>query len=314
MSTLGGVIAKGADSAKGSASIAGMTYYADDTLKIYRANGTTWDDVTPSGSGSSNPMTAAGDIIIGGTAGAATRLAKSTDGKVLTLVSGSPDWATPSGGGGGGFLYAGVDAPPVLSGWTWVNQGAATAAQGPSSGAILITIPNNSSLNWRMLTQPTGSAPWKARFLFKGGITGAGGPASSQTIGIYARNSSSGKIMGMELLSQGSSYSVRINRMTNFGTDDSSPKSFSISWAQYFSVFMPMASEVVWQIRNDGTSIYFDYSLDGELFVPWYNETLATFISSADQVGFGGVSITTTPADGCLISLLGFRTASNATL
>ena len=46
-----------------------------------------------------NPMTAAGDIIYGGTSGAPTRLAKGTDGQVLTLASGYPSWAAPSGGG-----------------------------------------------------------------------------------------------------------------------------------------------------------------------------------------------------------------------
>jgi flagellar basal body rod protein FlgC len=40
-----------------------------------------------------NPMTTAGDIIYGGTNGAPTRLAKGTDGKVLTLVNGIPSWA-----------------------------------------------------------------------------------------------------------------------------------------------------------------------------------------------------------------------------
>jgi hypothetical protein len=40
-----------------------------------------------------NPMTTAGDIIIGGTAGAPTRLAAGSNGHVLALVSGSPAWA-----------------------------------------------------------------------------------------------------------------------------------------------------------------------------------------------------------------------------
>lgn len=48
--------------------------------------------------GFTNPMTASGDIIYGGTAGAATALPKGTDGKVLTLAAGLPSWATPSGG------------------------------------------------------------------------------------------------------------------------------------------------------------------------------------------------------------------------
>ena len=39
-----------------------------------------------------NPMTAAGDIVIGGVDGAATRLAKGANGNVLKLVSGAPAW------------------------------------------------------------------------------------------------------------------------------------------------------------------------------------------------------------------------------
>lgn len=51
-----------------------------------------------------NPMTAAGDIIIGGTSGAPTRLAAGTNTHVLTLASGAPVWAAPLGGSGGDFL------------------------------------------------------------------------------------------------------------------------------------------------------------------------------------------------------------------
>lgn len=43
-----------------------------------------------------NPMTAAGDIVIGGADGAATRLAKGNDGAVLKLVSGVPAWGEGS--------------------------------------------------------------------------------------------------------------------------------------------------------------------------------------------------------------------------
>jgi hypothetical protein len=42
-------------------------------------------------------MTTSGDIIYGGTSGTGTRLAKGTDGQVLTLASGVPSWATPTG-------------------------------------------------------------------------------------------------------------------------------------------------------------------------------------------------------------------------
>ncbi len=39
-----------------------------------------------------NVMTAAGDMLIGGVSGAATRLAKGSDGQILQLTSGSPAW------------------------------------------------------------------------------------------------------------------------------------------------------------------------------------------------------------------------------
>lgn len=49
------------------------------------------------GSVLSNPMTTAGDLIIGGVSGAPVRLAVGTNGQVLTVVSGSPAWAAASG-------------------------------------------------------------------------------------------------------------------------------------------------------------------------------------------------------------------------
>lgn len=45
-----------------------------------------------------NPMTTAGDLVVGGTSGAPTRLAAGTNGHVLTLSAGSPVWAAPVGG------------------------------------------------------------------------------------------------------------------------------------------------------------------------------------------------------------------------
>jgi len=44
-----------------------------------------------------NPMSAVGDIIIGGTSGAATRLAKGTSGHVLTAGASTVSWAAPAG-------------------------------------------------------------------------------------------------------------------------------------------------------------------------------------------------------------------------
>lgn len=59
-----------------------------------------------------NPMTASGDIIYGGTSGAPTRLAKGDDGQYLKLASGVPSWAA----GGGGLANVVEDTTPQLGG------------------------------------------------------------------------------------------------------------------------------------------------------------------------------------------------------
>ena len=83
---------------------------------------------SPSESGMSNPMTTSGDIIVGGASGAATRLAKGSQGQVLTVGSSGLEWATPSGGGGSGtievpILDIGSVEPYSISGnnITWHN-------------------------------------------------------------------------------------------------------------------------------------------------------------------------------------------------
>jgi len=50
------------------------------------------------GGGLSNPMTSAGDMIIGGTSGTPQRLAPGSEGQVLKMVSGAPSWAAEGGG------------------------------------------------------------------------------------------------------------------------------------------------------------------------------------------------------------------------
>jgi len=68
-------------------------------------------------SGMTNPMTTSGDIIYGDTSGAPARLAKGTDGYQLTLVSGLPSWAAPSGGSMTWPSTAGI--PYWTSGTAW---------------------------------------------------------------------------------------------------------------------------------------------------------------------------------------------------
>jgi len=72
--------------------------------KLLKADGT-WSLTS---SGMTNPMTTQGDLIVGGAAGAPTRLAAGTAGQVLQAngASALPGWVTPSSGGGGGSSTA----------------------------------------------------------------------------------------------------------------------------------------------------------------------------------------------------------------
>lgn len=74
-----------------------------DTNALYLLTATTPSWVLIGGTFVS-PLTSQDDLIIGGASGTPTRLAKGTDGQVLTVDPTTHHlvWATPSGGGGGG--------------------------------------------------------------------------------------------------------------------------------------------------------------------------------------------------------------------
>ena len=79
--------------------------------------GTTSLTLPTSGTLAINPMTTAGDLVIGGVSGAPTRLAAGTDGYTLTMIGGAPAWGVPAGGGGA-MIYplAGI---PISTGTSW---------------------------------------------------------------------------------------------------------------------------------------------------------------------------------------------------
>jgi len=63
------------------------------TGQVVTYNGSAWEPATPSSGGMANPMTTAGDIIIGGAAGEPSRLAAGTNTiDVLGMASGAPAW------------------------------------------------------------------------------------------------------------------------------------------------------------------------------------------------------------------------------
>lgn len=105
------------------------------------------------GGGMANPMTTAGDIIIGGASGSPARLAAGTNGYVLTIASGAPTWAAASGGGGGLTNFTeGVNATGTNSGLPVTYLQAANAATSvdfacipKASGGFLLSIPDGTA-------------------------------------------------------------------------------------------------------------------------------------------------------------------------
>jgi hypothetical protein len=78
--------------AAATAGAGALAYVSDAASKLQISDGTAWYAVMI------NPMTAAGDLILGGTSGSPQRLAVGSEGKVLKVVSGSPNWATHNAG------------------------------------------------------------------------------------------------------------------------------------------------------------------------------------------------------------------------
>lgn len=77
----------------------GLRLIVDDVPMIYVGGSTNeWQEDTSDGM--ANPMTTAGDMIVGGASGVPTRVGVGTDGQVWTVVSGTGAWAASSGGSG----------------------------------------------------------------------------------------------------------------------------------------------------------------------------------------------------------------------
>jgi len=80
-----------------------------------------------------SPMTAAGDLIYGGTSGTGTKLSIGSSGQVLKTVGGVPTWATFSGGIN--YLSSNPDAEADTSGWTTFADAASSTPTDGTGGS-----------------------------------------------------------------------------------------------------------------------------------------------------------------------------------
>jgi hypothetical protein len=83
----------------------GKTLTASNTVTFTGTDGSSVN-VGTGGTMMTNPMSAVGDLIIGGSSGAATRLAKGTSGHVLTAGASTVSWVAPTSGAVGARAYS----------------------------------------------------------------------------------------------------------------------------------------------------------------------------------------------------------------
>ena len=150
-------------------------------------NGTSWV-------GFADPITTLGDLIVGGASGVPERLPVGTDDQVLTVVSGEPTWADPSGAGGTYYKSStaqtiSVSFPAGLYSITYSGAGSVTVeGQTYSAGSAMyefesgissITFPAQLGASWAGLATSDNYFGWQlaassTRFLGGKGLTTIG--------------------------------------------------------------------------------------------------------------------------------------------
>lgn len=236
------------------------------------------------GGAMSNPMTTQDDIIVGGVAGAPGRLAKGTDGQVLTVDPTTHHlvWATPGGGGGsGGFdldsyaldgTYGDDFTTASLSGiWTRRNftSGAETRQFGPMQTYMRIDTTGRSPGDAYLQTAPAGDWTFAIAYVPRIDVEVA--------VGLACVDSSGTGVLAQFYTSP---VAVIVIGVTTYST-------YAGTFAQAASRNDPLWLKECkhWlYLRKSGTDYFSAYSTDGEV---WSDETAA--YSSAHTVNRVGI-------------------------
>lgn len=193
--------------------------------------------------------------------------------------------------------------------WTWLNQGASTI-QYTLSRAIITPEAGGAGLNALRVFAPATflSTPWcvRVRFINWSTRVGDGG-------GIAAYNASNGRV-----------HAIQIYRRLAV-TGDPYTETWAVNDYAAITSTLPNASrwgptvqdigrmDGYFQMRCDGTSLFFDWSPDNARFVNIQSTTLATYIGAVTRVGIIGNCPNATPTTGSL-GYDWFRAYGNANL
>jgi hypothetical protein len=229
--------------------------------------------------GGSSPLTTKGDLFGHSTVDA--RIPVGTNGTVLTADSTAATGVSWQTGGSGTFQPSVLPNPPALSAFTWVNQGSDTTSNNGNS--IMVSIPSVGSLSWGILKKTAPVAPWSVADYTKAAMVSSG---NAQDVGLYLYDGT--KLLGIEVLVQGRPI-LRIERINNVTTDNSTVFTQSFGATDFFQWPNPMTGGMFVRWRDDGTTLFADYSLDGSNWFNLYSEAVGAFITPT-AYGFGGLN------------------------
>lgn len=172
--------------------------------------------------------------------------------------------------------------------WTFTNQGAASATL--SNGWLQLTAPAGSTQNNRIITQPAPQAPWTIRCKIQLGTDIASIDVNPVNMGFSIWNSLSSKGLDFGFDKQPTSPTRRLSIY-----ELTSPTVYLGSVATLalgdtgVTPFIPFAwgGPIYLEIRNDGTNLFFSWSLSGaeKTYRQIFTQTLAAFIVSVNFVG-----------------------------
>jgi hypothetical protein len=174
-------------------------------------------------------------------------------------------------GGGGGNPEGRAHVVPTLTDFTWVNQGAATATQ--RDYGIVFTAPGNSGANiLRLLARAAPSTPYEIRVRLRRLTLFAN--FHYQMIGF--RDSGTGRLVSFSIYNSGVTPISRRDYWTNETTFNATGG--DTSW--------PVWPEWM-RIRDDGTNIYGDLSVNGDDWLQQFSLGRTAFAANPNQVWFG---------------------------
>jgi hypothetical protein len=225
--------------------------------------------------GMANPMTTQGDVIYGGSSGAATRLGAGASGYVLVSngASSAPSWQAVSGVSSSAITPFGSLAPslpPAAASLTWVNQSTATATD--TNGLTLLKT-GTGSIDQNMLVKTMPATPYT--FTIGQVMYASGGVAIA---GIVVRDSGTGKFVSLTAGYSGSWG-------WNFSKWDS-PTTFNSNYANGTASFPPPFAPTFLRFNDNGTNFTVSISMDGTNFIQVGSSVSRTnFLASPNQIG-----------------------------